>query len=982
MDFAILGPLEVRLDGEVLAVPGGKPREVLAVLLLHANEPVNAERLAAALWGADAPATAVRTVQVHVSRLRKVLGDDAVVTTRAGYRLNVRAGELDVQRFERLLEEGRRALAETRAAQAGVLLRQALQLWRGPPLSDLSFAPFAQAEIARLEEQRIAALELRVEADLASGRHAEVVAELRRLVGEHPLRERLHGQLMRALYGSGRQADALDAYRAARELLVAQLGIEPGAELHELQRAILSHDPAIDARSPTVGSERAPTTGANAPARERLPAPPNPTIGRARELRMLAERLRVRTVRLLTLIGPGGVGKTRLALESARAVEGDFESGARFVSLAAIERADDVPPTLVAALGITMQADESPADAVERFLSDQHLLLVLDNFEHVLDAAPFVGAVLTAIPTLTVLVTSREPLDLAAEQRFRVPPLALPEAGTSEDPRTLADVASVVLFTERARTRDPDFRLAGVDAAAVAEICRRLDGLPLAIELAAARCDLFSPREIAERLHASLSALATGPRDAPIRQQSLRATLDWSYKLLSDAEKVCFARFAVFAGGATIVAAETITGATLPTLERLVAKSLLTRAPHRDAPARVAMLETVRADAGERFAVSTDHDAVCTAHYRYFLALAQRHGTDRALFGSERNEHLALLDGEIENLHAALHWAAATGNGHDALTMVATLGRYWRTRTRDAQAVTWCDRALSIAGDDSDPAIRIQVMCVKARSLRWVGRSAEAPAVMAEAEATARRLGDPTILSRTLQVAADHAAMDRRMDLCEALADEALRWAHTAGDAWEIASAAYDKAITASSVQELRERVDWAVALLEDVDNVSRLARLLTSAARAAVHQRDEHAAKQFLERAIPHIRNLDDSFQSMAFQLEFGIATLLTGDADLAEKALLANLRATRELALPPSADALLGLAAIATSRGDHHRAAYLVGAAQTHLDGFEADDVVAKQLDARFFAAARAHYGENAWHASVRQGAAALPSAHSDQP
>src|SRR5215218_7839429 len=248
MEFKVLGPLEVRRDGRALELPGGKPRAVLAVLLLHANEPVSAERLAVALWGEDAPAAGPRTVQVYVSRLRRALGaEELVATTAAGYLLAVRPGELDAERFERLVDQGRQALANGRAADAGALLRDALDLWRGAPLADLAFAPFVQVEIARLEEQRLAALELRVEADLAAGRHAEVVGELQHLLAAHPLRERLHAQLMLALYRSGRQADALEVYRHAREVLVEQLGIEPGTELHDLHEAILAHNPVIDA---------------------------------------------------------------------------------------------------------------------------------------------------------------------------------------------------------------------------------------------------------------------------------------------------------------------------------------------------------------------------------------------------------------------------------------------------------------------------------------------------------------------------------------------------------------------------------------------------------------------------------------------------------------------------------------------------------------------------------------------------------------
>jgi len=301
-----------------------------------------------------------------------------------------------------------------------------------------------------------------------------------------------------------------------------------------------------------------------------LPPSPNPTIGRSNDVQEIVERVRVDGVRLLTLTGPGGVGKTRLALEAARAVEAHFADGAYFVSLAALRRPVDVPAAIVRTLAIVAISGESDAQAAERFLAVKHLLMVIDNFEHVLAAAPLIGMLLETCPALTVLATSREPLGLRAEERYRVSPLALPSRATPEDAAALADVDAVALFCARARATDPDFDVNEANAAPVAEICRRVDGLPLGIELAAARCGLLSPDEIAERLRETLGALGAGARDAPARQQTLRAAIDWSYQLLTDAEKQFFARFAVFAGGATVKAAETITCAGLDTLDGLV----------------------------------------------------------------------------------------------------------------------------------------------------------------------------------------------------------------------------------------------------------------------------------------------------------------------------------------------------------------------------------------------------------------------------
>ena len=428
-----------------------------------------------------------------------------------------------------------------------------------------------------MREQRLAALDARIEADLGAGRHVALVSELRQLLTEHRSRERFAADLMLALYRSGRQTEALEVYRETHRYLVEQAGIEPGPELQRLQEAILRQDSVL---APAQPEDTTTLLGGDSPApdaarRSALPAPPNRTIGREQELDAVASSLRSESVRLLTLTGPGGVGKTRLALEAAHAVAADFADGAHFVTFAAVKRPHDVAAAIVDALAITPLAGESADRAVERFLAAKHVLLVLDNCEHLPAAAPFIAGVSGACPNVTVLATSREPLAVRAEHCRPVPPLALPTPGS--DPGAIAHVDAVTLFCERARTHDPEFDLSADTVGAVAEICRRVDGLPLGIELAAARCGLLSPDEIAERLHAALGALGSGPRDAPARHRTLRATIDWSHQLLDEDEQACFACFAVFAGGATVDAAETITGAGLDTLDRLVAKSLLVR---------------------------------------------------------------------------------------------------------------------------------------------------------------------------------------------------------------------------------------------------------------------------------------------------------------------------------------------------------------------------------------------------------------------
>ena len=977
MEFGILGPLEVRADGRSVPLGGGKPRAVLALLALHANQPVSAERVAVALWGEDAPPTAVKTVQVYIARLRKALEDPGVlVTTPAGYCLRVGPGELDAERFEERVATGRDALAHGRAEEAAAELRAALGLWRGAPLAEIASAPFAPPEIARLEEQRLAALEARVEADLAAGRQPELVGELQQLTTEHPWRERLHAQLMLALYRTGRQAEALDAYRHARDVLTDQLGIEPGAELNELHQAILAHDPELDAPPATAwpsSDERGVRRAApGAPGDSPLPAPPNRTVGRRRELDELGERLRASSVRLLTLTGPGGVGKTRLALEAARSVEADFADGAQFVSLAAIQRSEDVPAAIVRTLGIMLLSGESPSQAAERFLAAKHLLLLADNFEHVLAAAPFIGGLLGTCPALTVLATSREPLMLHAEERYPVSPLALPRHATPEDPRTLAGVDAVALFTERSRAQDPGFDLGHGNAAAVAEICRRVDGLPLAIELAAARCGLLSPSEIAERLDAALGVLGVGTRDAPARQQTLRATIDWSYELLAEDEKACFARFAVFAGGATVESAEAITGAHLDTLDRLATKNLLVRRQGEHAPSRLGMLETIRTYAGECFAAAAEADAVRERHCRHFLALAQRHGSDRAVWGTSRKQHLARLDADIENLDAALGWAVDQARAESTLALCAALGSYWLMQDRYKEAIDWIDRALALRGAEAHPALRIHVLCIKSWALWPLGRGGEVGPVTVEAEAIARTLADPLLLWRALQARSASEFDAGRRDVADAVADEALRWAHVADDDWAIAMAAFAKAIAADSAAELRERVDVAASLLEGAGNLYHLAGLLASAAYGALAKGDDRHASECVHRAIPITRELDNPYMWMLLSGNAGLAALLSGDTDAAREAFTEELRFSRgPVALPFAAEGLRGLAALAAVGDDLERAARLSGAAGAH-GGRDPDDALGARLHATYFEPARSRHGPDAWDSAVADGAA----------
>jgi predicted ATPase len=791
---------------------------------------------------------------------------------------------------------------------------------------------------------------LRVEADLAAGRHGEVVPELQRLVDRHPWREHLHAQLMLALYRSGRQADALETYRRAREVLVEELGIEPGSELHELHQKILDHAPALDLPVRVAGRRTA------------LPVPPNRTIGREREVAVLVERIRADSARLITLTGPGGVGKTRLALETARAAEADFDDGAAFVPLAAVSRPRDVAPAMMGALGSVPLAGESAEQAVERFLAAKRLLLVVDNCEHLPGAAPFIGGLPLTCPGLTVLATSREPLHVQAEQRHPVPPLALPGAGA--DP---AAGSAVALFHERARAHVPELDL-GADARAVADICRRLDGLPLAIELAAARCELLSPAELVERLD---GALGPGPRDAPSRHQTLRATIDWSYDLLDDVERECLARFAAFSGGATLDAAEIITGAGIETLDRLVAKSLLVRR-QVSGRSRLGMLETVRAYAAERFAHATDADVVRERHYRFFRALAGRHASREAVVGPNRPEHLARLDDDVGNLLAALEWAADRDTAEPLLALCALFGEYCLGRGRFADAVTWGQKALELPGAEREPELCVRVLCLMGWALWPLGRSAEIPRVRAEARALAEAEQDPALLSQVLLETAAGISFAGEYEAASALADAALPYAEATGDPGQLAMVAWARALAEADPAALTGRVERAAALLDEAGNAFHLAAMYHVVGNRALNGGSDRAALEYCRRAVPLVRELESTYELLLLSGNLGLAELLNGGTEAAGRAFRAQLELVRELGVLPAAfQGLRGVAAVTAVRGDLDRAARLAGAAAAHRYGENPLPVDAR-VGADFLEPARDRLSADAWDAAACEGEA----------
>jgi predicted ATPase/DNA-binding SARP family transcriptional activator len=706
MRVGLLGPVEVYAGGgRRIELAGQRLRAVIAQLALAQGRLVTVDRLIDGIWGDDPPAAAVNALQSLISRLRRALpaGDaETIVAQPGGYRLAIDAADVDSAAFERLASHGRSAFAAGESATASGLLHEALSLWRGPPLADLVDVPFAAVPAARLAELRVAVFEDRIEADLRLGRHAELVPELEALTAEDPLRERLSSQLMRALYGTGRQADALAAYDRLRRRLADDLGIDPSPDLEQVHLAVLRQDPLLlPATAPPAMSE---------PPRTNLRAQLTSFVGRTEEVARLGKL--IADSRLVTLVGPGGSGKTRLAEEAAQRLVETTPDGVWMVELAPVSDPLEVPQAVLDAAGVgevsvlETQRSVSPAgrpSTMQRLVAavaGRRMLLVFDNCEHLIEPSARLAEQLLGLGSdLRILATSREPLGIVGESLFPVPPLALPPAGASAE--EASTYPAVRLLLDRAAAVRPDFSLTAESAGAVVEVCRRLDGLPLAIELAAARLRSLSIREIADRLGDRFRLLTGGSRTALPRHRTLAAVVEWSWDLLTETERAIARRLAVFAGGADLEAVEEICAAddvrredVVEHVGSLVDKSLVLFAG--DLATRYRMLETIRAFASDRLAESGEAERFRRAHAAYFVALAER--VEPELRRAGQLDWLARLRAEEDNFLSALRWATDSADARTAVRLVTALGWGWMMRAPES-ALTWIKEALDVPGD-------------------------------------------------------------------------------------------------------------------------------------------------------------------------------------------------------------------------------------------------------------------------------------------
>ncbi|WP_410587440.1 BTAD domain-containing putative transcriptional regulator [Amycolatopsis sp. lyj-23] len=651
MQIGILGPFEVRTDDGALAdVPGARLRGLLVALALEPGQVVPKNTLVDWIWGEHPPAEAPNALQRLVSRLRKALPEGSVDGRPTGYRLVVAPDDVDAVRFERLVGQARTDEDPRR-------LREALALWRGSAMQDVELpesAAFAAA-VTRLEGLRLAALEDRFDAEARLGHGAELVTELTDLVAANPMRERLVAALMRALVATGRDTEALLAYERTREILADTLGVDPSPELSEVHVALLRGE--LGRREETRKTN----------LREEL------TSFVGKDADVAAVRELVAGHRLTTLIGPGGSGKTRQATETARTLLGDFPDGAWLVELAGIGTGDDVAQATLGALKLRdalvgEAPDAEPVDRVVAALRERSMLLVLDNCEHVIEAAAaFAHRVLGECRRLRILATSREPLGITGEALWQVAPLVLP--AEDADPAEIEAAPAVRLLRDRAGAVRTDL---AADARKLARVCRALDGMPLAIELAAARLRTMSLDQLAHRLDDRFRLLTGGSRTALPRHRTLRAVIDWSWELLSDAERVVLRRLSVFSGGASLEAAEHVCGGddVLDLLTALTEKSLVVVVGER-----YRMLGTIKEYAGQRLAEAGETDLARRAHLAYFTELAET--AEPHLRRAEQLTWLAALEAEHDNITAAMRGALAAGEAAEAMRLAATAGWYW-----------------------------------------------------------------------------------------------------------------------------------------------------------------------------------------------------------------------------------------------------------------------------------------------------------------
>jgi predicted ATPase/DNA-binding SARP family transcriptional activator len=784
--IAVLGPLLLERDGMWVRLPAGHVRSLLALLAMRGGAPLSRDGLIDELWGESTPVSAASALHVHLSKLRRAIGD-LLVSDASGYSLDADAYELDAERLDALIGQARAAPDGARS-----LLGEALGLFRGEPLCDVAAEGSLAQWRLRLEDRRFQATLLRVDADLAAGAASELVPELDQLTAEHPHEDRVWGQLMLALYRSGRQIDALDAYQRARSVAI-ELGLQPGEALSTLQQQILEHHPGLvpAGPAPSAAATDAPAGPATAAAATdasaaladlprspafNLPRSPTRLIGRDRDLESLVGLMDDPDTRIMTLTGAGGVGKTRLALELARRQEPTYSYGAAFVRLEGV-----TDPSLVSAEIATVLArrdgnDALSADALLRYLRDRELLLLIDNFEHLMAGAPLVAELVAELSAVRVLVTSRMPLRIRGELVYEVEPLELP---VGDGPDELASSPAVQLFVQSALAANRKLEMDAVTTVATASICRALGGLPLGIELAASRARSLTASEIAEQLTEPLSIGGYALRDLPDRQQTLHATIRWSFDLLSAAAQTVLCSASVFLGGFTRPALEAVKGAPVPTeLDELLEANLIRRQAGSD---RFELVELVRVFALRELERTGSVDVARSRHRQYFRSWSKPAAA--AWDVGSTTVGIPMLP-DHANMRAALEDAITAGDQGSAVELALGMRGIWHAGQLRQESQELVEQLLArfeiLDGADVRLMIAVGVLDYSPRGSAWYRRAAKRAAEIGDSEQLARITTN--MFSRAVN-ARDQAELDRlrpqlRGLISRGITPKAVGWIH------------------------------------------------------------------------------------------------------------------------------------------------------------------------------------------------------------
>jgi predicted ATPase/DNA-binding XRE family transcriptional regulator len=699
-----------------------------------------------------------------------------------------------------------------------------------------------------------------------------------------------------------------------------------------------------------------------------------PFIGREREVEEVKQGLLHPDVRLLTLTGAGGVGKTRLGLEVARQVMDQFEEGVCFVALAPISEPALVPSAIAQALQVKQGAGQSVTDALEKYLRERQQLLVLDNFERLLEAGPPLAQLLAACPQLKVLVTSRVVLRIQGEHNYEVPTLTLPPAGyrpTLEVDR----YEGIHLFAERARAARSEFRITTENAPAVIELCRRLDGLPLALELAAARVNLLPPEAMLARLGNRLALLTGGARNLPDRQRTLRATLDWSYDLLDEDERLLFARLAVFVGGWTLVGAEAVCdvgdeGEVLQRMSALVNKSLVQQTNIRHEP-RFTMLETVREYALERLEMSGKLERLRRRHAEYFLELAEEE--ERASQGPRQRAWLDRLETEHDNLRAALEWSLSSqGDTELGMQLTGALSHFWYVREHHSESRMWLQSALERGSDTS--AARAKVLVGAGRLAWFQGEFARGNTLAEESLALYQDLGDDAGAAFALLVLGRTAVSQGNLVRGETLVEESLTLFRQQGNTWGIARASIvlaDAALFEGDIDRATDFVQKALDIARDLEDAEGVALSLLYLGRAAHIWDDDTRSNRLLEESLMVFEDSVDSRGVAEVLLEMGRVAHAQGDGTRALELCRESLIRSRKLDNKTQIGFCLTLAGEIQAAADPARAARLFGAAEMLLRSLDAalDPSGSLEYD-KSRADTRARLGEEAFAKAWQEG------------